>query len=550
MSLLVRTDFRARAAYAEAAGIHRIVPTAVCRPASVEEVVEALAWARARGLAVTPRGAGSSMGGGSLGAGLVLDCSAVNAGPVRVDSATRLAVSPPGATPVQVNAAAARAGLRMPVDPSSARFASSAGLVSTNAAGARSFRVGSVRSWVQGLDLVTADGRTLSLARGIPADPAHPAVQRFERQVAPALRAARAVLGQRFPRTRKNSFGYALDHWLQGEDLIDLLVGSEGTLAVVTGVTWRLEPVPRERGGLRIAVTDDAELGKVLTELRRFQPAAIELLDRTFLRFVAGSLSEATRSLALRSGAMLLVEFEGHEAAVHEAVAASRSRLAPMAYEVAAGFGEAALEALWAIRHAASPLLAGLGAGRRSLQVIEDGCVPADRLVEYLAALRTIPTRHGIEAVIFGHAGDAHLHVNLLADTTAPGWEARVAVVFDEVSEVQRSLGGTPSGEHGAGRLRSGLAESFYGREVVALFQAVKRAFDPEGRLNPGVVIDGGPDSPLDRLKAGESAAELPADIADEFRRVERAGDWLFDRYALADRDRAAAPPAREVAPR
>jgi len=545
----VRSDLRARAAYAEGAGIYRVIPRVVARPGAVEDVRRLLAWARETRTPVTPRGAGSGMGGGNVGEGLVLDLTALDNCRVSVDVASRVAHVAAGATGAAINTAALPHRLRLPPDPSSLRFATSAGLVSTNAAGARSYRVGSVRQWVTGLDIVTAQGHVLSLDRGRPA-PGVPEVLRFERDAAPRLRAARAAIRSHFPRTLKNSSGYALQAWLDSDDLIDLFIGAEGTLGVITGVRWLLETIPEARGGVRVAVRNDAELMAALELIRRTGPAAIEVLDRTFLKFVAESLAPSTRQLALHSSAVLLVEYEGSPAAVQRTLAAVKARLATIAFEASSGFGPSALAAIWGIRHAASPLLARLGERRRSLQVIEDGCVPVERLAEYLGVLRGIPARHGVEVVVFGHAGDGHLHVNLLPDTTRPDWEKTVAAIFSEVSAAQIELGGTTSGEHGDGRLRAPMLERLYGTEVVDLFRAVKRAFDPDGLLNPGVILETRVTShesregfrPISHLKVGSAAVPLPDDIAVALRDIERNGAWDQDRLAVADRPSARQP--------
>jgi len=535
-----REDIRARAAYAEGAGIYRMLPGSVAQPASAADVRGLLAWALAKKIPVTPRGAGSAMAGGNVGDGLILDLTCLDHGRISVDVNARIATVAPGATGSAINVAALPHRLRLAPDPSSLRFATSGGMVSTNASGARSYRSGSTRRWVAGLDIVTAEGHLLSLDRGKPA-PGLPEVLRFERDVAPRLRAARATIRARFPRTRKNSSGYALDAWLDSDDLIDLFVGSEGTLGVITGVRWALESIPESRGGLRVAVEDDAQMMAALEMIRRTGPAAIELLDRTFLKFVAESLAPSTRQLAIRSSAILLVEYEGTPAAVQRTLAAVRARVATMSFEASAAFGPSALAALWGIRHAASPLLARLGDKRRSLQVIEDGCVPVERLADYLAVLRALPARHGVEVVVFGHAGDGHLHVNLLPDTTRPGWEKTVAAIFDEVTAAQIELGGTTTGEHGDGRLRATALERAYGEEIVELFRALKRAFDPSNLLNPGVKLPATsgqlPEGagPIARLKVGSTAASLPDDIAAALRDIERTGSWERDRLSLAD---------------
>jgi FAD/FMN-containing dehydrogenase len=456
----------------------------------------------------------------------VLDLTRLDGAAVCVDAARRTARCAAGATFATLDSAAALHGLRLPPAPSSWRWATLGGMVATNAAGARSFRFGSIRPWVTGLTMVTPDGDRLACRRGESPDERHPAVARFVAEVEPLLRASDTLIRGRFPIVRKNSAGYALDRWLASGDLLDLVIGAEGTLGIVTEVELRLDVVPDARALLRIAVRDEAALAAALTHLGDSGASAIELLDHTFLRF-AGVEGEAW--------AVLLVEFEGTpDAAAHWRDRWWR-RMAPLAASVEAATDPGEIEHLWALRHVASSRLAALEDGRRSLQVIEDGCVPPEKFVEYVGAVRRIAARQDVTAVLFGHAGDGHVHVNLLPDVTRPGWERVVATVFDAVSEVQLALGGTPAGEHGAGRLRAGLLQRLYGAEVMELFRAVKAAFDPAGILNPGVVLGGAPPFvPFTRLKVGAERAPLPDDIADKLREIERTGAWDTDRFALA----------------
>ena len=210
------------------------------------------------------------------------------------------------------------------------------------------------------------------------------------------------------------------------------------------------------------------------------------------------------------------------------------ARLRPIAYSVVTEFPPAAAERLWAIRHAASPILAALPLSRRSLQVIEDACVPLTKLGEYIRLVRRSAGVRGIPVVMFGHAGDGHLHVNLLPDVNQAGWESAVAGLLDEVTEAVAALGGTTSGEHGDGRLRASSLSRMYGPEVVALFRRVKEAFDPQGIFNPGVIL---PDEhpPISRLKVGSGAAPLPADIEQALRDIEVGGGYARSRLELAD---------------
>jgi glycolate oxidase len=149
------------------------------------------------------------------------------------------------------------------------------------------------------------------------------------------------------------------------------------------------------------------------------------------------------------------------------------------------------------------------------------------QLASYITALRMAATRHGFRIVIFGHAGDGHLHANVIADVRAPDLVPRLAACLDEVTAAQLSLGGTPSGEHGDGRLRAPYLEQTYGRTYADLCRLVKRAFDPVGILNPGVVVSAPGARPLDLpLKVGLAAPGIPAGIAGELRRIERDAAW------------------------
>ncbi len=529
----VRTDERARAAYAEGAGIYRIVPAMACVPADEADVAALLRWASAEGVALVPRGAGSAMGGGNVGEGVVVDLTQLAPRRLEVDANRRRARTSANVTLRELEGAAAPLGLRMPVDPSSARWVTLGGMLSTNAAGARSVRCGAVRAWVEGCTLVTADGERLALVRGEAPEPAVAAVARFARDVAPAVRAAAAEVATRAPRTRKNTAGYALDAWLASGDLLDLVIGAEGTLGVVTDVTWRLEPSPAARLGLRVELDALDAIAPAVRTLLATGPAALELLDRTFLDVVrSGGAGDVPPGEAV-----LLLEYEGgSEAEVRAAAEAAAAAVRHHAARVTLSRNAAETAAIWALRHAASPILARLPETRRSLQVVEDGCVPLERLGEYLALLRGAAERRGMPIVLFGHAGDGHVHANLLPDVTAPGWERLAASLLEEVTDGLLALGGTPAGEHGDGRLRAGFVERLYGPTVMGLFRRLKAAFDPAGVLNPGIKLPA-PGAPggVARLKVGAGAEPIPADIEAALRAVERHGGYATPRLLLAD---------------
>jgi len=533
----VRTDERARAAYAEAAGIYRIIPRAVSLPTDVDDLVALVQWAARERVPLVPRGAGSAMGGGNVGDGVVVDLTRMAGPALEVRASQRRARMRAGSSLGELEARAAPLGLRLPPDPSSWRWATAGGVVSTNAAGARSVRYGSMRRWIEGLTLVTADGEVATLDRGKPVitDPVS-ALARFERDTGPAIRSAADQITTRFPRTRKSSTGYALDAYLASGDALDLIVGGEGTLGFVTEVEWRLDPIPLCQGALRILLQSYETIEPLVTQLVELGAAAVELLDRTFLELVAahgGDLADTARSPGIE--AVLLVELEASNADQLQELTASAVTLSHgLAFEVDAAVSPDGTQRLWRLRHAASPILAGLPPERRSLQVIEDGCVPVSRLGDYIAAIRRAATARGLTAVIFGHAGDGNVHVNLLPELARPGWERDVAAVLDEVTDAVIRLGGVPSGEHGDGRLRAGFLERVFSAEIVSLFRKLKTSFDPLGIMNPGIILPSG-EPPISRLKAGDSAVSLPTDIARALREIEQGGGYARSRLEIAD---------------
>jgi hypothetical protein len=152
---------------------------------------------------------------------------------------------------------------------------------------------------------------------------------------------------------------------------------------------------------------------------------------------------------------------------------------------------------------------------------------------DYIRSVRQAAAARAIPVVMFGHAGDGHIHVNLLPDVGQPGWEGAVTGLMEEVTETVVRLGGTPSGEHGDGRLRTSTLVPVYGSEVVELFRLVKHSFDPLGIFNPGIILPSG-EAPISRLKVGSGAVRLPSDVEHGLREIERSGGYGRSRLELA----------------
>ncbi|MBV9110221.1 MAG: FAD-binding oxidoreductase [Gemmatimonadetes bacterium] len=494
------TDEARRTPFGEASGILRALPDAVAVPRDAADVAALVRWAASAGQPLIPRGAGTGMPGGNVGRGVAVDLVTHFRAPPRIDPAARTATVGPGTTLAELNAVAAAHGLHFPVDPSSGERCTFGGIAANNSGGSHTVLYGSARRWIRALEVVLADGTVVRTARG--ERERHPRLAEILAPVDEMLAARREEILARWPKVRKNSSGYALKEYLESGDAVDLVVGSEGTLGLVTEATVRLAPVPAARGLALVEFTDLAAAGAAVERILELRPATCEIIDRTFIDLVRQGDEDPGYPLREGLEAILFVEMEGDsDAGVAAQLRALAAAMDGVAARVSIAEDRAQQERFWHVRHAASPLIARLAGSRISMQFIEDGVVPVGRLADYIRLLRRVLGAHELPAVIFGHAGDGNLHVNPLVDVTKPGWREEVEAVVDEVTAGIAALGGTMTGEHGDGRLRAPLLERIWGPELVACFRAVKEAFDPAGILNPGVILPLPGQRPLDGIR-------------------------------------------------
>lgn len=425
----------------------RAVPAAVLRPRSTEEVAEALRWASAGPFAVVPRGAGTGVAGGAVavGGGVVLSTERLDR-ILEIDEENLTATCEPAVVTGRLHEAVEARGLFYPPDPASLDSCSIGGNVAVGAGGARAVKYGTTRHYVLGAQAVLADGSVLDVGS----------------------------------KNVKDASGY---------HLLDLLVGSEGTLAVLTRVTLRLIPLPARRVCLLLPFPDLPAAARAITRLLRARivPAVAEFLDDV-------SLDAARRHLGRdlpggdRAGAFALVELDGSGEAELEEQMLRVGALAEEegALEVLAAQDAGQQARLWESRRCIAEALRA-----RSPEIGKaDVVVPRARVPELVAAVKEAGRRHGLTAACFGHAGDGNVHVNLLREGLDDDeWARRLPAALDGVLTATRELGGLPSGEHGIGVLKRPQLARFLPAESLALMRRVKAAFDPLGILNPGKVL-------------------------------------------------------------
>ncbi len=473
-----------RGEYAYDASVYRRVPLGVVFPRSAEDVVAAVRTAREHEVPITARGAGTSIAGNAIGEGLVLDFSRHLNKIVEIDPERRIAVVEPGVVLDHLNAAAGEHGLRFGPDPSSRSRCVLAGMIGNNACGTRALVYGRTSDNVESLDVVRYDGSRLTAgAQGN--SPGDPLVEELRALRDRHLATIRTSLG-RFPRQVS---GYALEQLLpeNGFNVARALVGSEGTCALTLGATLRLVQEPKTKVLVVLGFADFVKAAEAVPEVLTYGPTACEGLD--------AHIVEMARGGGLLSGAesWLLVEFSGDDAE-------ERARA------MAKGFPGALVEtdparqaAVWRIRNDGAGLGSRAPGGGQAWPGWEDSAVPPERLGAYLADLRDLFDRHRLRGAAYGHFGEGCLHIRIDFDLMTEAGRREFREVVEEATRLVVKYGGSPSGEHGDGRARSEVLPMVYDRDTMKAFGEFKAVWDPEGRLNPGIIVD--PEPVDDRLR-------------------------------------------------
>ncbi len=512
----VRTDATTRAAYSSDASLYRVTPTAVVFPADHLEVATVLELCGAEGVAVTARGAGTSVAGNAVGDGVVVDFSRYMNRVLSVDPEARTAVVQPGVVQSALQAAAAPFGLRFGPDPSTHTRCTIGGMIGNNACGSRTLGYGRTSDNVAALRVLTATGedlRLVAVGRGATAEPPPSATLDA---LSAVTRSALATIRTEFGRFGRQVSGYSLEHLLpeNGFDVARLLVGSEGTLAVCTEATVRLVGEPAHRILVVLGFEDIASAGDAAPAVLAHRPTACEGIDSRIVDVVRERKGPEAVPPLPAGGAWLFVEVTGDTLA--EALVRARrlgSGCGAVDSLVVEDSGQAS--ALWRIRADGAGLAGRSPAGRPAHAGWEDAAVPPERLGDYLRDFDALMADFGVTGMPYGHFGDGCLHVRIDLPLDRPGGTAVFRRFLVAAAELVSGYGGSLSGEHGDGRARSELLPLMYSSDALAVIAAVKHAFDPRGLLNPGVVVD---PAPLDAALRVPAAPALRRDLALAYR--------------------------------
>jgi glycolate oxidase subunit GlcD len=413
---------------------------AVALPESPEQVASVVRWCYEHDVPVVPRGGGTGFAAGAvpLDGGVVLGLERLRALRSLEPGLWRTWVEA-GVTTSDIRRRARENGLLYPPDPGAAESSQIGGNIATNAGGPHTFKYGVTGTWVTGLELVLAPGELVEIGGPV----------------------------------RKDVAGY---------DLRSLIVGSEGTLGVVTAAWLKLTPAPEAELPVVAFYADADEGGRAIGAVLAsgVVPAALEYLDAGALEAAGGSFPGG--AIPERAGFVLIAEADGSAPEAERIRDELLEALSDQAVGVHAPIERRAIAELWQWRAGVSLAVSARYGGK----VSEDIVVPVEKLAEAVAATSEIGARHQLPACSWGHAGDGNLHSTFMIDRSDPAQIERAERAAQELFALAVSLGGSVSGEHGLGYVKRGALERQWPPAALAAHEAIKRALDPKGLLNPG----------------------------------------------------------------
>ncbi|MDI3419425.1 FAD-binding and (Fe-S)-binding domain-containing protein [Streptomyces luteolus] len=505
---------RRRAEYAQDASTYRQVPAAVVLPGSTDELVDTLAVCHRYGMAVTLRGAGTSIAGQAVGDGVVVDTSRHLGAVLDVDPEARTARVEPGVVLDDLQKVLRPYGLRFGPDPSTHARCTVGGMIGNNACGTHSVAWGRTADNVVELDVVTYDGHRMAL-RKLSEDELLRVIEAGGRrgEIHARLRDLRdahlALLRTEFGRFRRQVSGYSLEHLLpeRGFDPAAVLVGTEGTCAVVLAATVRLVPLPARRTLVALGFADLPAAGDAARHVLEHHPIACEGLGGDQVAALRRTVPDAEPEKLLPEGrGWLLCEFGYADEAQgplgdEELAAALRRDTGAIAVRLVADPAEQA--ALWRIREDSSGLATRAPDGSEAWPGWEDSAVPVEHLGDYLRDLEALLARHGLQGTPYGHFGEGCVHIRIDFDHSTPEGLRTFRQFMTDAARLVASHGGTLSGEHGDGQARAEFLPLVYSPEAMAAFSDFKDVWDPENRLNPGILVHPRPADERLRIRPG-----------------------------------------------
>jgi len=497
----------ARKYFSTDSSVFEVVPAIIAYPRNENDVRKTarFAWQlaeRGRKVPITARGAGTDQSGAAIGEGIILVFPAHMNKILELDSKSGDVLLEPGVNYGKLQQTLQTHGRFLPPYPASVEYSTIGGAVGNNAGGEKTIKYGSTRNFIDGLRVVLANGEVIQTKRISKRELNKKiGLSTMEGEIYRALDALIEENGDTIDGLAlditKNSAGYALGEVKRKDgsfDLTPLIVGSQGTLGIVSEIRCATEQY-NPKSTVVVGYIDDLQKAQdIVLELRKMSdlPSAIEVVDENLLSFIEKTnpnlLIDVIQSPFPRL--VLIVEFDNNSERAQKKLSKRAAKIFKNnGVEFRIENDDEKREEIWRIRHAAGSVVSHSEGGARALPIVEDGVVPVDQFARFIDEIYKLFKKLSIPTAIWGHAGNANLHIQPLLDLSQLGDRQKVFRLIDDYYNLVISLGGSTSGQQNDGRLRGPYLEKLYGIEAYGLFKQVKNIFDPHTILNPGVKI-------------------------------------------------------------
>ena len=500
----VRFDPASRLLYSTDASMYQVEPIGVVTPRDPDDVIAAFDVARRQRVALLPRGGGTSLTGQTVNHALVLDFSQHMNGVLEVNADELWARVQPGLVQDELNHHVRGVGLLFGPDTSTSNRATLGGMIGNNSGGSHSIAYGLTVEHILELDALLADGTRVRFGTVTPAEfdakTRLPGAEgRIYREMA-AIRAEYAEeIRKRYPKHWRRVAGYNLNELLKADagplNMARVVVGSEGTLLTVLEAKVRLVRRPKKTALDVIHYASIQEALESSQSILETGPHAVELTDKLILDLARENIEQRARAAFVQGdpGAILIVEYAGEsDAEVKAKIDALEARRARERFGYAAhlSYDLGEQQSIWKLRKAGLGLLLGMKGDKKPIAFVEDTCVEPRSLKDFVPRFADIFAKHDTTGAYYGHCSVGCLHIRPVIDLKTPRGLEQVKAIADEITDLVLEFGGTISSEHGDGRARSPFLERMYGPTLMQAFRRLKRAFDPDNRMNPGNIVD------------------------------------------------------------
>ncbi len=502
--------------YASDASIFEVEPMGVVRPRNTGDVVAVVQYARENGFPIHARGSGTGVAGGCLGRGIVLDFSHSMRRILRIDDTTARVQA--GVVQANLNTQLANRNRMFGPDPANQEVTTMGAVMAVNRGGSHWLRYGAARNRVVGMQAVLSDGTVLEAGKHALNDRSSPH-NNLVNKVAHLISKNQLAIQESKPASLVNTSGYQLDDVLENEtlDLAKVLVGSEGTLGLITEVTVATDPIPKATSVALLFFERFEKATRAVHEILKYEVSACDLVDRRLLSLARDSDLRYEMLLPKEAEAVLIVEVCGDE---HSEV---RDRLRQitnqicrrkrLAFDSNVASDPSDLQLYWQLAQRVLPSLYRLTGTQRALPFVEDIAVPPASLPDFITRTQNVFKHHQVIASLFAHAGHGQLHLRPFLDLANPDDVNRMQRLATDLYEIVLEFNGTISGEHGNGLSRSWFVRRQYPR-LYPVFRELKRIFDPAGILNPGKVTESEPLQLMKSLRPVTVAPPRPDKVA------------------------------------